>query len=411
MLTRRLIILVLLLIAVVFVHTLYQNHSLFKSANRVNVPKPLLAPRSPEELKRLNIELQSIRMDDLYDIQTKSRLPLSKEESTAELERLESLKKPNDEKHLKEHKWLEDDPSKALHHFDNLPLSEDDESVIANACPVLGGVSNMDGSLHQIGSGRHGIAIASIVTGKEEGLTEAVVANREAYARRWGYSFCMGTQMASVIDLERTPHWSKLLMVYTLLHHFEWVFWLDADALILNYDVPLEHFVADAVRRRSDETRDDHRSEPIDFILGANHGDLNDINTGAFFMRQTDWTKYVLKEAYHYKNVLVHGWHDQAAIMDIIQNSKEVSSHHYHITPITDFNAQPANYHSGRGMFVFHNAGCFYHAHEKDDAEAKKCVRAVLSKNKYLQGGDWVPFLDDGVAAEERMDWRAREIL
>lgn len=55
------------------------------------------------------------------------------------------------------------------------------------------------------------------------------------YCEQHGIPF---VQHCGSLDPDRHPSWSKLLQVRKLLDDYEWVWWMDADAEFLRYDVP-----------------------------------------------------------------------------------------------------------------------------------------------------------------------------
>jgi hypothetical protein len=68
----------------------------------------------------------------------------------------------------------------------------------------------------------------------------------EAYCRQHGYRFVCRTDG---FDRSRAPSWSKVLFIREELPRSEWVFWTDADALVMDSAVPLTRFVQDGVAK------------------------------------------------------------------------------------------------------------------------------------------------------------------
>jgi hypothetical protein len=60
------------------------------------------------------------------------------------------------------------------------------------------------------------------------------------YCKKQGYDFRVYTDG---FDLDVHPAWSKLLFVKDALKDYEWVFWIDADAVITNRDIRLENLI------------------------------------------------------------------------------------------------------------------------------------------------------------------------
>lgn len=90
------------------------------------------------------------------------------------------------------------------------------------------------------------------------------------YCRRHGYRFRV---YRNYFDPTRHPSWSKIFFVRNTLNDYEWVFWIDADAIITNPDIKLEKFL------------DDHYM----LIMAKqdwNKGLWNTINFGVFLARK-----------------------------------------------------------------------------------------------------------------------------
>lgn len=66
--------------------------------------------------------------------------------------------------------------------------------------------------------------------------------NKIAYAAQHGYAFqCL----TSGFDASRPPSWSKIPFIKQALRKYDWVFWTDADSLIMNRGVKLESLIDD----------------------------------------------------------------------------------------------------------------------------------------------------------------------
>ncbi|MBL9139948.1 MAG: hypothetical protein JNK85_29015 [Verrucomicrobiales bacterium] len=121
----------------------------------------------------------------------------------------------------------------------------------------------------------------TLVTLADEAM--AKVAHRtgqrlERYARQHDYAL---VRYHAPLDPTRHPAWNKVLAVrHALLsRQSEWVLWLDADAVIMNFDFPATRLI-----------RDDR-----DCLFAS---DFNGLNSGIFFARHCEWTLRFLEAAY-----------------------------------------------------------------------------------------------------------------
>ena len=72
--------------------------------------------------------------------------------------------------------------------------------------------------------------------------------NHLQYARRHGYDLLWDGPGDIPPDGNRTGHWNKLVSIDRWLPHYDWVLWVDADALFLNQEIRLEDVIREAER-------------------------------------------------------------------------------------------------------------------------------------------------------------------
>jgi mannan polymerase II complex MNN10 subunit len=109
--------------------------------------------------------------------------------------------------------------------------------------------------------------------------------NRQNYANKHGYTLVDGSDM---LDRSRPPSWSKIRAVQRLFGWIEngssveepcdWVFWMDADTVIMNSDIRLESMLPDN----------------SDFL--ASQDTRRTVNAGAWMIRNSDWSRQFLQE-------------------------------------------------------------------------------------------------------------------
>lgn len=123
------------------------------------------------------------------------------------------------------------------------------------------------------------LGIVTLAAG--EGFAERVkiaTDNTQEYCTRHGYDFHLHTALSYP---QNNKHYScfKLLMVRDLLESYDWLLWLDADALIMDHRIPLERWV---------ENTDRHFVMAPDLVHG--------LNCGIWFARNTPMVKGKLTE-------------------------------------------------------------------------------------------------------------------
>lgn len=180
------------------------------------------------------------------------------------------------------------------------------------------------------------IAILSLYTDAHAPLNAITAPLKQSYADRWGYTFInhIGT-----LDETRPPSWSKIPLIQRHLTDFDWVYWIDADAMIMNPAIALETYLRDYDLIISQE-----RSK--------SHFGTFQLNAGAFFARNRPWTHRFLETVYGLEQFREHIYWDQAAMWHVLEQDPDACDHVYVETEPKRFNAFSNTY--SKGDFVFH---------------------------------------------------------
>ena len=211
------------------------------------------------------------------------------------------------------------------------------------------------------------IAIATvIVSGKNQennegysGKTYAEVVSfgtksKRMYARRHGYDFIVATQKLSTcfgISNARPLEcaWTKLALVSRVLRDYDWVFWTDADSVILNLDTDLEEFIDEKydIIAATENPKCKGKSEFLDY----------NINTGQVFFKNSDFSKFVIQEAWKDQKEVTPGFFEQRRINKLLHSLSEQEKAKVLVYPASPFNVSPDAYQSGdfiMHMFTYH---------------------------------------------------------
>lgn len=134
-------------------------------------------------------------------------------------------------------------------------------------------------------------------------IVAAGIENKKAYCKKQGYDLVI---CENFLDRSRPPPWSKIPLLLQVMEDrsHEWIFWTDADAIVMNFDVRLEQFI----------------DENYNFILTR---DLFSLNTGHFFIRNCEWSREFLKKVYEHKEFIFNSPWEQAAVIVEIENHPE----------------------------------------------------------------------------------------
>ena len=189
-------------------------------------------------------------------------------------------------------------------------------------------------------------AIVSVVTGPVPQTFYAQgITNRALYATRHHYVL----RVFNRIDHERPAPWSKVLALKSTIKsgQFEWLLWMDSDALITNFETHLDDFLPAA--------------QEVDIVVSR---DCTGLNTGIFLLRCSQSSMQLLEEVYsgiHVNNDTInHFWWEQKSFMDLYQVSDKVRSQTM-IVSQKSFNSYPGqpgcNGQWTEGDFIVHFPG------------------------------------------------------
>lgn len=163
--------------------------------------------------------------------------------------------------------------------------------------------------------------------------------NKKDYAEKWGYDFVVQRKKQ---DKEREMHWAKISTLIDILPNYDWIFWTDADSLVMNFNKRIE----------------EHLDDEYDVIFNK---DANGLNTGHFFIKSSDWSIDFLKKCYKiypppkiFANGMYHTWQDQGAIRTYLTRHPESKSR-TKLCNQKEFNCYLHNFE--HGDFILHFAG------------------------------------------------------
>ena len=141
--------------------------------------------------------------------------------------------------------------------------------------------------------------LVTLAAGKYLQLLEMSRTSFISYAEKWDYDF---VEVKESWDKSRPYAWTKLLAIRDLLDRYEFVFYVDSDALILRDDIDIAAVFQD------------------DFAwpVGPGNGG-NSPNAGVIAVRSSVTTKKLFDMAYLQTDLIFNGWWEQAALMRVLR--------------------------------------------------------------------------------------------
>jgi len=157
------------------------------------------------------------------------------------------------------------------------------------------------------------IAILTFCVGADyKKAMEPGLASKRAYAAKHGYVFHEGGE--EVWDREKPIPWSKYNFIRKYLDDYDYLFWSDADTIILRQDLPLETQVLPLLPGTKD--------------LLWSHDACGHLNNGHMLIRgKSAWARDFFTRAYVQTQFLYHIWWDNAAMIHLFETQAHDAAH------------------------------------------------------------------------------------
>ena len=148
--------------------------------------------------------------------------------------------------------------------------------------------------------------VCSLATGRHRELLAEAAPTLAAYGSRHGWDVVVSSESPQGT---RPPSWAKVVLVRELLRSYPFVFWVDADALIVDIDrdildeAGVERDAADIWFARHPQERDP---------------DATVLNAGVFLARSAPFTDELLAAMWAAESFIEHNWWENAALLDLL---------------------------------------------------------------------------------------------
>jgi hypothetical protein len=161
-----------------------------------------------------------------------------------------------------------------------------------------------------------------------------------AYCQKHGYDF---KDDDDIVGTDRHPAWYKIQLILRYLDSYDYVFWVDGDTFIMNPEITLESLI-------------EGHMMGLDIMVVS---DFLRINTGVFFVKNTDWSREFLRRIWISKDFHNSADYEQNAFIDLYYAN--IINAHHHIRSMDHgsqnlFNSYHFSYHYG--CFILHFPGC-----------------------------------------------------
>lgn len=162
------------------------------------------------------------------------------------------------------------------------------------------------------------IAILTFCVGADyKKAMEPGLKSKRDYAQRHGYAF--HTDGEDVWDRDKPIPWSKFHFILKYLDQYEYIFWSDADVIILNQELKLEDHVFPHLPPNKD----------LLWTMDA----CNHLNNGHLLIRgKSAWVRDYFQRCLLQKDLLYHIWWDNAAMIRLFETVPTDKAHIHTLT-------------------------------------------------------------------------------
>lgn len=148
------------------------------------------------------------------------------------------------------------------------------------------------------------IAIVSLYDENYKEIGKYSDLNKQAYAKLHGYDIYLYN---TLLDSSKLAPWNKILAIQNHINDYDYIFWTDADSLIMNFDIKLEEFI----------------DENYDLIISKEEV-MNNLNTGHFFIKNSQWSKSLLENLYRLSDQFTTCCWEQDALAYLLEQNKNL---------------------------------------------------------------------------------------
>lgn len=144
--------------------------------------------------------------------------------------------------------------------------------------------------------------------------------NKRDYALKHNYAFVARSGEFAQQELraeKRRPVWGKIDVVQKVLPKYDWIFWMDMDAVVMNPEQTVQTLLDHFRNTYPEGARSFEKT--IDLVISKPAKDKM-INAGVFFMRNTEWAQKFLNTLQESKKWYNQGpSYEQGAMWELIQ--------------------------------------------------------------------------------------------
>lgn len=179
------------------------------------------------------------------------------------------------------------------------------------------------------------------------------VDNKRDYADKHGYDFvARAAEFAQEEHRGRRLVWGKIGAIQKVLPHYEWLFWMDMDAIIADLDKDLREII-----RFAEQAKAESGGDEVSLIVARPKRDKK-LNAGVMLIKNTEWSRAFFAEVQTRAPWYHKSSYEQAAIWDVMTEPKWSSGVYLYDGDDHTMNTFPKLYAEGDFVIHFAPAGC-----------------------------------------------------
>lgn len=152
------------------------------------------------------------------------------------------------------------------------------------------------------------IAICTIHTEECDYYAKYTSMNLRSYCNLHGYDFIESTV---TLDPNRPHAWSKIILLQQFIDKYDWLVWIDTDAVVTNKDIYIEDII----------------DPNYDIIVSREDRFSNAISTGIFLVKCSKWSKDFLEKWYKQEQFVNNFLWENAAFIHLHNSDPYIQSH------------------------------------------------------------------------------------
>ncbi|KAF0541492.1 glycosyltransferase Family 34 protein [Gigaspora margarita] len=170
-------------------------------------------------------------------------------------------------------------------------------------------------------------------------IADNITENKRRYAKKHGYSFVARSEEYTQQRFKkRKDVWGKIDVIEKVLPHYDWVFWMDMDAVIANHDITIEQLFENFEKMIGKE-----KFNEISFVIARPKYDSM-VSAGVFLIKNSEWSRKFLRETQKQRRYYNYGLREQLAMAVLMRREEYKNGALYLNEDDRTFNTYPDRY-------------------------------------------------------------------